>query len=221
MATFAFSGRTRGGEAVSGERIGDTMDTVVGGAAPRADPGHAHPAGRGQEPQANAVKSLKPRSVPAKNLAVFTRQFSVMIDAGLPLVQCLDILGNQEEHPYFAQVILADAGRRRRRHVARRRDEEAPEGVRRAVLQHDRRRRSGRHSRHHSEAAGRLHREGRQAEEPGAVGDDLSDRRHRHRRRRDRRDLVEGHPDLRAACSPASAPRCRCPPASSSRSATT
>jgi type IV pilus assembly protein PilC len=37
---------------------------------------------------------------------VFTRQFSVMIDAGLPLVQCLDILGNQEEHKYFAQVIL-------------------------------------------------------------------------------------------------------------------
>jgi type IV pilus assembly protein PilC len=30
----------------------------------------------------------------ADNLAVFTRQFSVMIDAGLPLVQCLDILGN-------------------------------------------------------------------------------------------------------------------------------
>ena len=29
-----------------------------------------------------------------------------MIDAGLPLVQCLDILGNQEEHKYFAQVIL-------------------------------------------------------------------------------------------------------------------
>jgi type IV pilus assembly protein PilC len=37
---------------------------------------------------------------------VFTRQFSVMIDAGLPLVQCLDILGNQEEHKYFQQVIL-------------------------------------------------------------------------------------------------------------------
>jgi type II secretory pathway component PulF len=41
-----------------------------------------------------------------KNLAVFTRQFSVMIDAGLPLVQCLDILGNQEDHKYFQQVIL-------------------------------------------------------------------------------------------------------------------
>ena len=38
---------------------------------------------------------------------MFTRQFSVMIDAGLPLVQCLDILGNQEDDKNFAAVILA------------------------------------------------------------------------------------------------------------------
>ncbi len=37
---------------------------------------------------------------------MFTRQFSVMIDAGLPLVQCLDILGSQEEDKNFAAVIL-------------------------------------------------------------------------------------------------------------------
>ena len=44
-------------------------------------------------------------SVPAKNLAVFTRQLSVMIDAGLPLVQCLEILGRQETHAGFASTI--------------------------------------------------------------------------------------------------------------------
>jgi type IV pilus assembly protein PilC len=44
--------------------------------------------------------------VPSKNLAIFTRQFSVMIDAGLPLVQCLDILGKQEPHKGFSAVIL-------------------------------------------------------------------------------------------------------------------
>jgi type IV pilus assembly protein PilC len=44
--------------------------------------------------------------VPSKNLAIFTRQFSVMIDAGLPLVQCLDILGKQEPHKNFSAVIL-------------------------------------------------------------------------------------------------------------------
>ena len=44
--------------------------------------------------------------MPAKSLAIFTRQFSVMIDAGLPLVQCLDILGRQEPHKKFAATIL-------------------------------------------------------------------------------------------------------------------
>ena len=42
-----------------------------------------------------------------KNLAVFVPQFSVMIDAGLPLMQCLEILGNQEEDKNFAETILA------------------------------------------------------------------------------------------------------------------
>ncbi|MGH9387609.1 MAG: type II secretion system F family protein [Vicinamibacterales bacterium] len=105
MATFAFSGRTRGGEIVSGERIGDTIDAVASMLrreqiqVTRIQPALPKAAGA-------PTKLLRPRSVPSKNLAVFTRQFSVMIDAGLPLVQCLDILGNQEEHKYFAQVIL-------------------------------------------------------------------------------------------------------------------
>lgn len=106
MATFAFSGRTRSGENVSGERIGDTMDAVVAALrreqilVTRIQPAQA------KAGAVAAARKLKAKSVPAKNLAVFTRQFSVMIDAGLPLVQCLDILGNQEEHKYFSQVIL-------------------------------------------------------------------------------------------------------------------
>jgi type IV pilus assembly protein PilC len=54
-----------------------------------------------------AQPKAKGKKVSPKNLAVFTRQFSVMIDAGLPLVQCLDILGTQEEDKNFARVILA------------------------------------------------------------------------------------------------------------------
>ena len=46
------------------------------------------------------------RKVPAKVLAVFTRQFSVMIDAGLPLVQCIEILANQQEHKNFQKILL-------------------------------------------------------------------------------------------------------------------
>src|ERR1043165_10311735 len=108
MATFAFPGRSRRGETVSGERIGDTMDAVV--AALRREQIQVtkiQPAqGKAGSGVAGAAKKLKARGVPAKNLAVFTRQFSVMIDAGLPLVQCLDILGNQEEDKNFAAVIL-------------------------------------------------------------------------------------------------------------------
>ena len=45
------------------------------------------------------------KKVNAKELAVFTRQFSVMIDAGLPLVQCLDILAEQQQNAYFKDVL--------------------------------------------------------------------------------------------------------------------
>ena len=45
------------------------------------------------------------KKVGAKELAVFTRQFSVMIDAGLPLVQCIDILGEQQQNAFFKDVL--------------------------------------------------------------------------------------------------------------------
>jgi len=44
--------------------------------------------------------------VNAKELAIFTRQFSVMIDAGLPLVQCLEILATQQENKFFQKVLI-------------------------------------------------------------------------------------------------------------------
>jgi type IV pilus assembly protein PilC len=102
MATFAYSGRTRGGETVAGERIGDSMEAVA--AALRRE--QIQVTRLAPVAVKAAAAKVRARGVPAKNLAVFTRQFSVMIDAGLPLVQCLDILGNQEEHKYFQQVIL-------------------------------------------------------------------------------------------------------------------
>src|SRR6202007_2409671 len=44
--------------------------------------------------------------VDSKELAIFTRQFSVMIDAGLPLVQCLEILASQQENKTFQKVLI-------------------------------------------------------------------------------------------------------------------
>ena len=48
--------------------------------------------------------------VNAKELAIFTRQFSVMIDAGLPLVQCLEILAGQQENKIFQKVLTGTRG---------------------------------------------------------------------------------------------------------------
>jgi len=48
--------------------------------------------------------------VSAKELAIFTRQFSVMIDAGLPLVQCLEILGGQQDNRAFQKALLGVRG---------------------------------------------------------------------------------------------------------------
>ncbi len=106
MATFAYTGRTRGGETVSGERIADSIDQAT--SALRRDQilvTTIAPAKGKTEPRPAAPKG-RSRAVDSKNLAVFTRQFSVMIDAGLPLVQCLDILGNQEEDKHFSRTIL-------------------------------------------------------------------------------------------------------------------
>jgi type IV pilus assembly protein PilC len=110
MPTFAFSGRTRGGENVNGERAGDTMDAVIAALrreqilVTRITPAKAAAAA------VAAAKKPRAKAPSAKSLAVFTRQFSVMIDAGLPLVQCLEILGNQEDDKNFAAVILAVRG---------------------------------------------------------------------------------------------------------------
>jgi len=112
MPTFAYSGRTRAGQTVSGERVADTMDAAMSALrreqinVTRITPAAAKADKADAKAGAKAKTGKIGKKVAAKNLAVFTRQFSVMIDAGLPLVQCLDILGNQEEDKNFAAVIL-------------------------------------------------------------------------------------------------------------------
>jgi type IV pilus assembly protein PilC len=105
MPTFAYSGRTRAGQNVSGERNADSMDAAV--AALRREQILVTQINPLKQAAQKSAKTPRSKGVPAKNLAVFTRQFSVMIDAGLPLVQCLEILGTQEENKNFGNVILA------------------------------------------------------------------------------------------------------------------
>jgi type IV pilus assembly protein PilC len=111
MPTFAYAGRTRGGETVTGERAADTMDSVVQALRREQVLGtQIKPVSEKTAAKSGGTKPMKARGVDAKSLAVFVRQFSVMIDAGLPLVQCLEILGSQEEDKHFAAVILATRG---------------------------------------------------------------------------------------------------------------
>jgi type IV pilus assembly protein PilC len=105
MPTFAYTGRTRSGEVVSGERAAASMEGAV--AALRREQLVITRITPAKAKAAAPVKAARSRKkVKAKNLAIFTRQFSVMIDAGLPLVQCLEILGSQEEDKNFAAVIM-------------------------------------------------------------------------------------------------------------------
>src|SRR3979409_1665045 len=105
MPAFVWKGKNRDGKAVSGEQSADSKEAVMAVL-------------RRQQILVSSVKEkgkevALPKfsgSVPPKDLAVFTRQFSVMIDAGLPLVQCLEILGSQEEDQAFSAVILATRG---------------------------------------------------------------------------------------------------------------
>jgi type IV pilus assembly protein PilC len=102
MATFAYSGRSRAGQSVAGERIAETMEAAI--SALRREQIQVTQITPVKE---KAAKATKAKGASAKDLAVFTRQFSVMIGAGLPLVQCLDILGTQAEDKNFGAIILA------------------------------------------------------------------------------------------------------------------
>ncbi len=103
---FAYSGRSRAGENVRGERSAATSEAAVaalrreGVRVARIAPA-AGAAGRRR-----GGKPRRGRSAPARNLAVFTRQLSVMLDAGMPLVECLDTLGKQEAHRPFREAVL-------------------------------------------------------------------------------------------------------------------
>ncbi len=69
---------------------------VIGRASKPAE-AKSRPAAGPSAPKTGRVK--------AKELAIFTRQFSVMIDAGLPLVQCLEILASQQQNKHFSTAL--------------------------------------------------------------------------------------------------------------------
>src|SRR6202008_1231337 len=102
MPTYVFKGQNRLNEIVSGERVADNRETLRQ-ALRREQITLMSVKEKGRE--IGIPKLAGKRKVKSKDLAIFTRQFSVMIDAGLPLVQCLDILSQQQQNKYFQQVL--------------------------------------------------------------------------------------------------------------------
>jgi len=102
MPTYAFKGRNRMNEVVTGERVADNREGLRQ-LLRREQVTLTSVKEKGREIGIPKIGSK--RKVKSKDLAIFTRQFSVMIDAGLPLVQCLDILSQQQANKYFQQVL--------------------------------------------------------------------------------------------------------------------
>jgi len=103
MPTYVFKGRNRLNEVVVGERVADNREALRQ-ILRREQVTLTSVKEKGREigiPKIGGRKKVK-----SKELSIFTRQFSVMIDAGLPLVQCLEILAQQQDNRYFQQILM-------------------------------------------------------------------------------------------------------------------
>lgn len=100
MPTYSFRGTTAAGATVTGERVAESKSALQ--AMLRRE--RITPVNIKEKGKEFALPTFG-GGVSAKELSVFTRQFSVMIDSGLPLVQSLDILGGQQENKAFAKAI--------------------------------------------------------------------------------------------------------------------
>ncbi|MDQ5836672.1 MAG: type II secretion system F family protein, partial [Acidobacteriota bacterium] len=103
MPTYVFKGRNRLGEVIVGERMAESRE-LLRQLLRREQVMLTSVKEKGREIAVPKIGGGR-KKVKAKELAIFTRQFSVMIDAGLPLVQCLEILSQQQESKHFAMVL--------------------------------------------------------------------------------------------------------------------
>lgn len=101
MPVFVFDARTTAGGKVSGERIAENKAALT--ALLRRE--RMTPIKIKEKGKEFALPFLGQQKVAAKELAIFFRQFSVMIDAGLPLVQCLEILASNQENIAFQKIL--------------------------------------------------------------------------------------------------------------------
>ena len=100
MPVFTYQGTNKAGTKVTGERTANTKDELKASLR-REQINVSKLSEKGKEFNIPSFGS----GVDSKELAIFTRQFSVMIDAGLPLVQCLEILAGQQENKTFQKIL--------------------------------------------------------------------------------------------------------------------
>src|SRR5437016_8100590 len=101
MPVFTFSGKDGSGQKISGERTAANKQMLASQLRrERITPGSIREKGK-----EFAMPTFGSSKVKTKDIAVFFRQFSVMIDAGLPLVQCLEILGANQKNTAFQKTL--------------------------------------------------------------------------------------------------------------------
>lgn len=101
MPNFTWKGRTRGGKMQEGVLVADNKEAAIANLRKQS----IIVTSVSEKGKEFALPKLG-GGISQKEIAVFTRQFSVMIDAGLPLVQCLEILGAQQENRVFQKILL-------------------------------------------------------------------------------------------------------------------
>ena len=101
MPVFTFTGKNAAGSKINGERVAENKQ-VLKAALARERISTVTIKEKGKE---FVFPTLGSSKVPVKDVAIFFRQFSVMIDAGLPLVQCLEILAANQENAAFQKTL--------------------------------------------------------------------------------------------------------------------
>ncbi|MSO19422.1 MAG: type II secretion system F family protein [Acidobacteria bacterium] len=107
MPVYVFDGRTAQGAKVSGERTADSKTALIS----LLQRERIRPVKIKEKGKEFSLPTFGGQKITAKDLAIFYRQFSVMIDSGLPLVQCLEIIGGNQENKAFQKIIAAVRGR--------------------------------------------------------------------------------------------------------------
>src|SRR5437763_4637745 len=101
MPVFTFKGTDALGKRISGERVGESKAQVQH----QLRRERIVPKAIKEKGKEFTLPKLGTGRVAVKDIAIFFRQFSVMIDAGLPLVQCLEILAGNQENPAFQKCL--------------------------------------------------------------------------------------------------------------------